>query len=171
MRSLLVFLAGASALTAVAFAAPPVHAQQLVLAGTADVASGIEVGTYMSGMGMRRARTTLRVGVDASVDESPENILAVALLVELEPHATVGADIRLMRNVWKGLAVELGATGYLAPYSLFGGTVGAQYRIPLFKNAWFSLGPSLNAYFIGSDLPANTIVWQGLFRGGLRVGF
>lgn len=171
MRSLVAFFAGASALSAIALAAPPAHAQRLVLAGTADVASGIEVGTYQRAMGMRRARTTLRIGLEGFVDESPENIIAAALLVELEPHATVGADVRLMRNVWKGLSVEVGATGYLAPYSLFGGTVGAQYRIPLFKNAWFSLGPSLNAYFIGSDLPANTIVWQGLFRGGVRVGF
>ncbi|MFO0592819.1 MAG: hypothetical protein U0441_35070 [Polyangiaceae bacterium] len=171
MKTVFASLAAASILATIALVSKPAHAQQWVLAGTADAASGVEAGTYLRGMGMRRLRTTLRFGIDASVDEQPQNIFAAALLIEIEPHAAVGADIRLLRNVWKGLSVEIGATGYLAPYSLLGATVGATYHVPLMKNVWFTVGPSLNGYFIGSDLPAGTILWQGLMRGGLRVGF
>ncbi len=155
----------------IALATPPAHAQKLLLAADVDAASGVEGGTFRGTVGIRRARTTLRFGIDGSIDESPENIVAAALLVELEPHASLGAEVRLMRNVWKGLRLEIGATGYLAPSTLFGATVGATYQIPLFSTVWFTIGPSLNGYFLGSDLPAGTIVWQGLVRGGLRVGF
>jgi hypothetical protein len=156
---------------AIALAAPPARAQRLLLAADVDAASGVEGGTYLGGVGIRRARTTLRFGVDGSIDETPENIVAAALLIELEPHASLGAEVRLMRNVWKGLTLEIGATGYLAPATLFGATVGATYRIPLFSTFSFTIGPALNGYFIGSDLPSGTILWQGLVRGGLRVTF
>ncbi len=155
----------------IALAAPPARAQRLLLAADVDAASGVEGGTYLGGVGIRRARTTLRFGVDGSIDETPENIVAAALLIELEPHASLGAEVRLMRNVWKGLTLEIGATGYLAPATLFGATVGATYRIPLFSTFSFTIGPALNGYFIGSDLPSGTILWQGLVRGGLRVTF
>ncbi len=156
---------------AIGLAAPPARAQRLLLAADVDAASGVEGGTYLGGVGIRRARTTLRFGVDGSIDETPENIVAAALLIELEPHASLGAEVRLMRNVWKGLTLEIGATGYLAPATLFGATVGATYRIPLFSTFSFTIGPALNGYFIGSDLPSGTILWQGLVRGGLRVTF
>ena len=105
------------------------------------------------------------------MDESPETAIAAALLVELEPHAALGADVRLVRTLFTHFTVEAGGTCYLAPTTLFGATAGFTYRVPIASNVWFTVGPSINGYFLGSDLPAGAVLWQGLLRGGLRVRF
>jgi len=164
-------VAVAVAVCALTVSSTPASAQRLVLAANADAASGLEGGTYLRGTGIRRARTTLRLGLDGSVDESPENAIAAALLVELEPHAALGAEVRVVRALFTNLSVEAGGIAYLAPQTLLGATAGFTYRVPLRANLWLTIGPSINGYFLGSDLPAGTVLWQALVRGGLRVRF
>lgn len=147
------------------------RAQELKLAAAADVASGLDGGTYAGGVGIRRARTTLRLGVDAHVDETPENSIAASLLLEIEPHAAVGVDVRYQRMFGHRIALDLGLSSLLAPATLFGAVIGATYRIPVAPRVMFTIGPAITGYFLGSDLPTGTIVWQVLVRGGVRVAF
>lgn len=162
-------LASLATVTLLGLAASEARAQQLKLAADVDVASGLEGGSYKGMLGLRRARTTLRFGADAYTDEFPDNGIAAGLLLEMEPHIAVGADVRYQRLLGKHFALELGFTGFFAPATLFGASAGALYRQPIIPRLWFTVGPTVTGYFLGSDLPAGTVVWQVLLRGGLHV--
>ena len=49
-------------------------------------------------------------------------------------------------------------------------TARAEYRIPLGKSFTFTAGPEANVFVVGTDLPDRTVIWQGLFLVGMRVG-
>lgn len=164
-------LAGGAVGLALVAGAAPASAQKLVVAANADVASGLEGGSYDGGLGVRRARTTIRVGVDAFVNENPESAIAGALLLELEPHTAVGFDLRYQRIAFERIAFDIGLTALLVPGTMFGAEAGITYRQPILPHVWLTIGPTLTGYFVGSDLPERAVVWQGLLRGGFRVGF
>ena len=113
---------------------------------------------------------TVRAGAEGWVDEFPSDALAVALLVEVEPSAAVGADVRYVRKVGGRLGLWAGAVGFVAPESMLGAEVGATYEIPLSKKNTFAVGPTVPVYFLGSDLPTGTVLWQALLQAGFRVG-
>jgi hypothetical protein len=144
----------------------PAAAQQYIAGATAQVGSGIAGGAHGQ---LMRARTRLRIGADLRVDESPEDIFGAALLAEVEPHASIGADIRYMRAVGKRFVLHAGALGYVAPATLFGGAAGVEVRVPLSVSSALTFGPELNVFFLGSDLPDGTVFWQGLLQAGIHV--
>jgi hypothetical protein len=141
------------------------RAQQYLPAATAQVASGVE----SAGRGIQRARTRVRVGLELRVDEAPDDALAGAVLVDVEPHAAAGFDLRYVRALGSSFAVNAGGVGYLAPGTLLGGCGGAEARISVAERTFVTLGPEMTVFFVGSDLPNNAIVWQGLVQAGLRV--
>lgn len=140
-------------------------AQQYLPAASAQGASGIEG----AGSGLQRARTRVRVGLELRVDESPEDAIAGAVLVDVEPRAAFGAEIRYVRAVTPNLAIGGGAIGYFAPALLLGPSVGVEARIPIGKKTYFAIGPDVAVFALGSDLPDNTVIWQALLQGGIRV--
>jgi hypothetical protein len=146
------------------------RAQQPMFSAAADVMSGVEGGGTGYASGVRRARTTLRLGVDAWIDESPNDLLALAAIVELEPRASIGADLRYTRLV-SDWAFHAGAIAIIAPRHMIGATLGVGYRIPVGEMLTLSVGPTANVYFLGADLPERQVVWQGMLQGGIRVGF
>lgn len=148
-----------------------VSGQELELAAAADVLAGIEGGGSGYASGVRQARTTLRLGGEGWLDESPANILSVAALVEIERRASVGADLRYTRLVADILAFHAGAVGIIAPRHMVGATFGVALRIPIGDIVALSAGPTANVYFLGSDLPGSNVLWQGLVQGGVRVSF
>ncbi len=142
-------------------------AQQWILGGSAQLGSGIEGG----GGGkfqLERARTTLRLGADARVDEFPKDRLGVALVVELEPHTSLGLDVKYMRQVGS-IDLSIGGVGFLYPQSLVGPACGADYRLHLSKTMDLLVGPRLDVFVIGTDLPSGSVVWQGLLQVGIHV--
>lgn len=161
-------LAGAAlAATALALAPRPADAQELLVAGTAAAHSGVE----SSGKTFQRARTRLRIGAELRVDESPNDGLAFAALVDLEPRAAFGGDLRYVRTVSERFALNAGAIGYAAPGTLLGAVAGAEIRFKVGKSAAVVLAPEVTVFFLGTDLPNNNIFWQGLMGGGIRVQF
>ncbi|MCA9625905.1 MAG: hypothetical protein KC731_43080 [Myxococcales bacterium] len=168
--SLAPLVAGLLAL-GVSLVAPTAEAQKLELGAHADVMTGIEGGGTGYAAGVRRARTTLRLGVFGFIDESPENILEASAIAEIEPTASVGADLRYIRLVADVFAFHAGAVGIIAPRHMVGVTLGAAYRIPLGEVLALSVGPTFNLYFLGSDLPNSNVLWQGMLQGGVRVSF
>ncbi|HSY23375.1 MAG TPA: hypothetical protein VK841_14710 [Polyangiaceae bacterium] len=143
----------------------PAHAQQYLIGATGAVSSGIEGGS----VGPYRTRTRLRLGGDVRIDEFPDDIFEVALDAELEPRSSVGADLRYARAASDRIFFDAGIIGILAPSSLYGVVGGVTYRLPLGKKAQITLGPEADFYFLGSDLPDGTVVWELRFQGGFRV--
>jgi hypothetical protein len=169
MRAPSVLLA-ATVLTAVASALPArAAAQQAVLSGGIDVAAGIEGGASGYARGVRRSRTTFRFGAEGYLDELPDNILSLGVLVEVEPVATFGADLRYLRRFAADFNVHAGFTSIIAPKNMVGGTFGMSYRLGLSDAVALSFNPLGNVYFVGADLPDDTVLWQAMLAVGVRV--
>jgi hypothetical protein len=162
-------LAPAAALLAALAGPVAASAQELHVAATADLASGLEGGATGYASGVRRARTLLSVGAEAQFPESPEDRIAAALLLEIEPHTGAGADLRYVRMATNRLFVEIGGVAILTPSTLVGVTAGAEYRLPLTKAFTFTTGPTVQVFFLGTDLPDNEVLWQGLFHVGIQI--
>jgi hypothetical protein len=113
--------------------------------------------------------TLFRIGGEMLLSDIPGPRVAAGLLLTFEPHTAVGADLRYVHLVGDRFALHVGALGTFAPGSLFGATAGAEFRLPLGRRAAITLGPSLQAFFIGNDLPENFVIWQGLFHVGVHV--
>lgn len=144
------------------------QAQQYLLGGSAQLASGMMGGGPGAAIA-ERARTRLRIGVDFRVDEFPKDILAVGMVAELEPHTSFGVDLRYLRRLSPKLEVNVGGIGFIYPESLIGPTAGMNYHIVLSKTFDITLGPEINVFVIGTDLPSNSVVWQALFQAGIHV--
>lgn len=161
----------ASALAcATLLAAPAAGAQQWIMGGVVAASSGLEGGGGRA-QSMGRAQTRLRVGADLAVDESPEDVFGVAVLVAVEPRTAFGVDARYTRVVGERFAFSGGVVGYLQPGSLVGPVAAFEYRHPLSKAFSLTAGPEVDVFVVGTDLPDRTVLWQALFHVGLRVAF
>lgn len=154
------------ALAAVAARESNAHAQEVMAAGSAHIGSGVESG----GGQFMRARTRLRLAIDLRVDESPDDGIEGAAIVDLEPHAALGGDFRYMRLLGSHAAVSGGVIAYAVPGTLLGGCAGFDIRVPLGKSMALSVGPDFTIFGLGTDLPDGTVFWQGLLQVGVRVG-
>ncbi len=142
-------------------------AQQWLLGGSAQLGSGIQAGGG-GALQLERARTTLRLGADARVDEFPKDRFGVALVVELEPHTSLGFDVKYMRQVG-AIDLSIGGVGFIYPQSLVGPACGADYHLHLSKTMDLLVGPRIDVFAIGSDLPSGSVVWQVLLQVGIHV--
>jgi len=157
----------AAAAAAVATWAAGASAQQYLIGADLGVSSGIEGGGAVGGLA--RARTRLRLGGDLRIDESPDDILEFAALAEVEPRSGFGADVRYARAASDRFFVDAGLLGILAPASLYGACAGLTYRLPISKHTQITLGPEVDLYFLGTDLPDGTVIWEMRIQGGVRV--
>ena len=164
MKRLLTALAASALL----FLAPAAHAQRWVTGGIMQLSSGVEGGGGRA-TSMERAQTRARIGADLYVDERPEDIFGAAVLIAFEPRTAFGIDARYTRVVAQKLAFSGGAMAYLQPGSLVGPVAAAEYRYPLGQNFIFTMGPEVNVFVFGTDLPDRTILWQALLQFGVRV--
>jgi len=146
-------------------------AQELVISAGPDIMAGIEGGGSGYAAGVRRSRTTLRFAAEGFIDESPKNIFAAGVLVEIEPVASVGADLRYMRSFAEQFQFHVGATSIIAPKHMIGATFGFAWRYPLSESVHLNVNPTANVYFVGADLAGSTVLWQGMIAGGVRVRF
>lgn len=146
-------------------------AQQLLLGGAVGVGSGIEGGDPGWGSTeFRRARTRIVGGLDARIDEDQHEGIAVSLFADLEPHTSIGGDVRYVR--WLGEVTEafVGVTGAFAPHTLFGGELGLRFHVPLGSPSLsFYLEPAFAALPLGTDLPTDRPLIWGLFSCGIHA--
>jgi hypothetical protein len=157
---------GAAALLGALAVAPPARAQQYLIGADASLSSGVEGG---GAEGFYRARTRLRLGADLRVDEFPDDILEASLLAEIEPRSGIGADVRYARMAGDHIVFDAGVLAIVAPASLYGVSGGVTYRLPLSKRVQITFGPEADFFFLGTDLPNATIIWQVRVNGGVRV--
>jgi hypothetical protein len=142
-------------------------AQQYLIGAAAGVSSGIEGGGAQGGFA--RARTRLRLGGDLRIDESPDDIFEFAALAEIEPHSSFGATVGYARAAGQHFVVDAAVLGLFAPASLYGVSAGLVYRLPISKRTAVTVGPEGDFYFLGTDLPDGTVLWEARLQGGLRV--
>lgn len=156
-------------LAACAFEACPssASAQQYLIGAAAGVSSGIEGGGAQGGFA--RARTRLRLGGDLRIDESPDDIFEFAALAEVEPRSSFGATLGYARAAGQHFVLDAAVLGLFAPASLYGVSAGLSYRLPISKRSAFAVGPEADFYFLGSDLPDGTVLWEVRLQGGFRV--
>ncbi len=143
------------------------RAQQYLIGGSIAASSGVEGGGAQNALA--RTRTRLRIGGDLRIDESPDDILEFAALAEIEPRSGFGADVRYARAAGDRFVVDAGLLGIVAPSSLYGVCASLTYRLPISKRAQITVGPEADFFFLGSDLPDGTVLWQVRLQGGLRV--
>jgi hypothetical protein len=143
------------------------RAQQYLIGGSATASSGIEGGGASGGM--YRTRTRLRFGGDLRIDESPDDIFEFGAIAEVEPRSGFGADLRYARAAGDRFVIDAGLLGIVAPASLYGACAGLMYRLPISKRSQILVGPEADFFFLGSDLPDGTVIWQVRLVGGLRV--
>jgi hypothetical protein len=143
------------------------RAQQYLIGGSFEASSGVEGGG--SPNQLTRARTRLRIGGDLRIDESPDDIFEFAALAEVEPRSGFGADVRYARAAGDRFFVDVGLLAIVAPASLYGACASFNYRLPISKRTQIIVGPEADFFFLGSDLPDGTVVWEVRLQGGLRV--
>jgi hypothetical protein len=156
-----------AALVAVLSSTELAHAQTYVYGAGADLMTGVQGGQRAAFGGMGRSGTALRVGADAYVDEFPKSILGISVLIGIEPKGAAGFDVRYMHKASSRLLVGVGGVGYVLPGSMFGGTAELSYRLPVATGA-VTVGPQVNVFLQGSQLPEDTVLWQALARVGYR---
>ncbi len=161
------FVAGLLAVATSAIA-DPAGAQQWVVGANADIASGISGGGPENPV-LERARTRLRLGADLRVDEFPKDIYSIAMVAEVEPHASLGLDLRYNRQLSPRIVVDVGAIGLIFPESLVGPVAGLRYGIPMSPKMRLTIGPEVNVFVIGTDLPSDSVVWQILLDVGVHL--
>lgn len=144
------------------------YAQQYVPSAIAQAASGIEGGGGRAGS-IGRAPTRLRFGAELHIDEEPENAVAVAGLLDLEPTTAFGMDARYIRAFDQHYAVSIGAVGYFTPGLLVGPSAAFEARARLGRTVWLTGGPEVNVFVLGTDLPDKTVLWQTLLHIGVRI--
>jgi hypothetical protein len=169
-RLLKLGVSGATLTTAILLAKPS-HAQEgWLVDGEFGIAEGLEGGTPEGGsLGWRRARLRLVAGADLRTDESESEGYGLRAFVELEGRGTLGAEARYLRWATRSVGAYAGLTGTIVPETLFGGTAGARFIIPMGRAGLF-LEPSLSVLPLGSDLPQNGPLIWALFSIGLRLG-
>ena len=143
------------------------NAQQYLIGGSVAASSGVEGGGAQNALA--RTRTRLRIGGDLRIDESPDDILEFAAIAEIEPRSGFGADVRYARAAGDRFVVDVGLLGIVAPASLYGVCASFNYRLPISKRAQVTVGPEADFFFLGSDLPDGTVLWELRLQGGLRV--
>ena len=143
------------------------HAQQYLIGGSIAASSGVEGGGSQNALA--RTRTRLRIGGDVRIDESPDDIFEFAAIAEVEPRSGFGADIRYARAAGDRFVVDVGLLGIVAPASLYGACASFYYRLPISKRTQIVVGPEADFFFLGSDLPDGTVLWELRLQGGLRV--
>jgi hypothetical protein len=151
--------------------APPARAQNLLFSGEVGLASGVEAGDPGSGATeFRRARTRLAAGADTRSDEDPIQALGLRAFVEIEPHTSIGGEVRYIRWLGEHFTGFAGFTGTVAPHTLVGALVGVQAYIPLGRVSLL-IEPSFSALPFGSDLPTDHLLLWGLLCVGVRGDF
>ncbi len=140
-------------------------AQQYLPAASAHLASGVEG----AGKDFQRARTRLRIALELRIDESPNDALVGAVLADIEPHTAVGGELRYLRLVSPRFAVSAGGIAYFVPGTLLGPCAGAELRFPVANKSYLAVGPDVNVFAIGGDLPDGIVIWQALLQVGFRL--
>ena len=148
----------------------PAAAQQWELSGRGGLGSGVESGD--DGWGntvFRRARTRVLIGIDATVDERPDFAYELQAFAELEPHVSLGGELRLSRLLGSTTRGFVGAVGVIAPHTLFGGGFGVRMLLadePGETTVFFE--PSVAILPLGTDIPGNGVIAWGLLSVGIH---
>lgn len=152
---------------AASFASRDASAQQWVAAAQGSIASGVDVGG--KDPEMRRARSTVKLGAELSVDERPKDLFSGFLLVQVEPKASFGGALRYSRLLASKSRVFLGGEALVAPRTLFGAGGGFAQGFAISEKTQITAGPTFNVFFVGQDIPDDMIFWQALLEVGFRA--
>jgi hypothetical protein len=133
----------------------------------AEANGGIEGAVDGPDAGVRRTRTTLLAGPEGS---AWSQLLALLLRVEVEPDASIGAEIRYGYRVIEPLVIQVNAAGVFYPETLVGAGLGLAYRPRLSDLVELGIGPSGQVFFAGSDLPEEVpVIWQAVVAASIHI--
>lgn len=149
--------------------ASPASAQQWQLAARAGAASGVEAGDPGTGSTLfRRARTRLLLAVDAAIDERPEPAYELQIFAELEPHTSLGGELRLSTSLGTASRGFVGVVGVAAPHTLLGGGFGVRLLMDDPATTCLFVEPSVTVLPLGTDLAGDQVIVWGLLSLGIH---
>lgn len=162
----------AQAAVLLCLAAAPARAQELDTAVTVASGSGLSLGQGDAEVLKKMSPVFLEVDVGLIFDGDRSLEWTPSLIMELTGRVSVGVNPSLKR-VWQfgklSLYAGIGFPFYFAPFSMLGvePAIGATYNI--FSR--FSLALELHAdvFFVGSDLPEDSIVVKMDASLGIRI--
>lgn len=154
-------------LMAAIFLALPARAEGWFGEGEVGVGTGMEGGDAGGAVAWQRARTRLFGGFELGWTESDRDALGWRFTAELERRLSLGGEVRYVRRFGDVVSAHAGGSCVVVPDSLYGGTLGATFKLPLGPIRLF-LEPSLAAFVAGTDLPRDTVVIWASLNGGLR---
>jgi hypothetical protein len=166
-------LVGIAALIVGLFSTSSARAEgSYLMDGRFGLGTGFEGGDPGTGaIGWRRARLRVNMGIDLRDDEARADALGFRAFVEVQARGSFGGEVRYERWLSEKTGVFAGLTGTVAPYTLFGGGVGATVvLLPLGKASGVYVEPVFQVLPIGSDLPHGSILIWGLLSVGLQLG-
>jgi hypothetical protein len=156
-------------LIALSSLAPSSRADGVAGAASVDLMAGLEGGQGQP-HGVRRTRTTLRAGVEGWLERYRRSMLALGAVVEIEPDAALGADLRYRYRPLDELILDVGPMAIFLPETLVGVFAGVGFRPRLSQRIELEAGLRGGALFAGSDLPdGKRVIGQGMLVLGLRV--
>ena len=153
---------------ALAGLAPEAHAQKPLIGAFVEGGSGLEIGGGNGLLLAQRARTQLHLGAVIRDSEMPADAIIGAVVVELEPVPSIGADLQWAHRLGP-LWFQAGIAAIIAPQSMFGPTAGARLQVKLGPLFSLTAGPQVSCFPIGSDVPDKSIVFQGLLMVGIHA--
>lgn len=142
-------------------------AQEYLPATSLQVASGVAGGVG----GLQRAQTRLRLALELRLDEQPNDALVGAALLDVEPTAQFGGELRYLHLLSRFVAISGGGMMYLTPGTLIGPCAGIEVRTRLTEKTFFTAGPEATAFVFGTALEDKPVVWQTLLQLGVRTDF
>ena len=148
-----------------------VRAQELKLGGLEiGLGTGIERSDLLQDGSSSAPEPAWSPALDGRVDEARSEGMAIIGFAELEPHGSLGAEIRYLQWLSRKVTVFAGGIGVIAPHTLAGVEVGAQVHIPLNKETMsLFMEPSFAAIPLGTDLPGDAVLLWGLLTVGVRA--
>jgi hypothetical protein len=147
-------------------------AQRLVTGGGIGIGTGLQRSDLIQEGLFQRARTRIVAPFDFRNDEDMSQGIAVVGIFEVEPKVGFGVEARYVRWLGKMVSGFVGVPAIIAPKTLVGIDVGADFSFPLGKSgvALF-VEPSLAAMPLGTDLPGDHLLLWGLVSAGIHAQF
>lgn len=147
-------------------------AQRLVTGGGIGIGTGLQRSDLIHDGLFQRARTRIVAPFDFRNDEDMSQGVGLVAIFEVEPKVGFGVEARYVRWLGKIVSGFVGIPAILAPKTLVGVDVGADFSFSLGKSGVaIFVEPSLAAIVLGTDLPGDHVLLWGLLSTGIHAPF
>ena len=135
------------------------------------IGSGLTVGTGQSSAALAHSPIFLDIAYRTWSSEEPWLVVGASGRVEVDGRTSVGVVPRIELSYdkdWFLLRPGLGAPLFIAPFTMFGVEGSLTGQLVLADGFFASAMVAIDAFFLGSDVPKDSVVL--MFNGAIGVG-